>query len=84
MIVDVGDEGKKVGGEMSRGWFGSSLYCIRSSSSQRRFLIFFAGSGAVGEGVTGGCGREVGVSKVGLVCTLTEFVVALPRLRWRW
>jgi hypothetical protein len=43
LIVDVGDVGEKDGGETSWGWFGSSSYCLRSSNSQRRFLIFFAG-----------------------------------------
>ncbi len=84
LIVDVGDVGEKVGGETCWGWFGSSSRCLRSSSSHRHFLIFFAGGGAVGEGVTGRCGHEVGVSKDGSVCTLTEFVVALPRLRRHW
>jgi hypothetical protein len=84
LIVSFGDMGEKVGGETSRGWFGSSSCCLRSSSSQRSFLIFFAGGGAVGEGVAGRCGREVSVSKGGSVCMLTEFVVALPRLRRRW
>ncbi len=84
LIVDGGDVGEKVGGETSRGWFGSSSCCLRSSSWQRCFPIFSAGDGAVREGVAGRCGREVGVSKDGSVCTPTEFVVELPRLRRRW
>jgi hypothetical protein len=46
-----GDEGvvRIVGGEMNRGRSRSSLFSLSSSNSQLRFLVFFAGTGAVGE-----------------------------------
>ncbi len=42
--------GESAGGEMGKGRLGSSSLSLRSSSSQRRFRIFFAGGGTVGEG----------------------------------
>jgi hypothetical protein len=68
------DGGDSAGGEMTRSGSGSSSYCLRSSSSHRRFRVLFAGGGAVGEGIlgegsggTGRCGRgdwAVGVCSV--------------------
>jgi hypothetical protein len=52
-----GEVGESAGGEMVRCQFLLSSWPLRSSSSQRRFHVFFAGSGAVGEIFPG---RDVG------------------------
>jgi hypothetical protein len=71
---------------MVRCQFWSSPWSLRSSSSQRRFRVFFAGSGAVGEVVLGGavgdagrCGRDVGVAIIGSVWVLAELEAGFPR-----
>jgi hypothetical protein len=46
----TGGAGDSAGGEMTKGSLGSSSSPLRSSSSQRRFRVFFAGGGTVGEG----------------------------------
>jgi hypothetical protein len=81
----LGEVGGNVGGEMVRCQFWSSTWSLRSSSSQRRFRVFFAGGGAVGEVVLGGdvgeegrCGRAVGVAVIGLVWVLVELEAGFP------
>ncbi len=96
--VSIGEHGDlddveacKVGGVMQRDRLKSSSLSLRSSTSQRRFRVFFAGGGAVGEvawargnGNTWRCRHGGGVFTKGSVWALAARVAGLPRLRWRF
>jgi hypothetical protein len=96
VLVSFGEHGDlddvvacKVGGVMHRDRLKSSSLSLRSSTSQRRFRVFFAGGRAVGEvawargnGDTRQCRCGGGVFTKGSVWALAARVVGLLRSRW--
>jgi hypothetical protein len=94
--VSIGEHGdlndvvaRKVGGVLHRDRLKLSSLPLRSSTSQRHFRVFFAGSGAVGEvawargdGDIRRCRRGGGVFTKGSVWALDARVAGLLRLRW--
>jgi hypothetical protein len=71
---------------MMRGQFWSSSWSLSNSSSHQRFRVFFAGGGAVGEGVlargggdAGRCSRDDSAVMNGSVWMPVELVARLLR-----
>jgi hypothetical protein len=86
----IGNAREIAGGEMSKDRSRSSSSSLRSSSSQRRFSVFLAGGGTVGEGIPAGgsgdveqCVSGIRVEMIGSVCILIELVAGLLRFCWR-